>query len=50
MPLLLCDLDETILERREALERWAAGFARDHGLPSGAVRAILDEDHHGART
>ena len=23
-------------------------FARDRGLPSGAVRAILDEDHHGA--
>jgi len=50
VPLLLCDLDETILERREALERWATGFARDRGLPSGAVRAILDEDHHGART
>lgn len=50
MPLLITDLDETLLERREALRRWASGFASDRELPPGAVEQMLDEDHHGART
>ena len=50
MPLLLSDLDETILARRDALRRWAVGFVSSRGLPATAVDAILDEDRHGART
>lgn len=49
-PLLICDLDETILERRAALERWARGFVADRELGDDAVDVILAEDRHGRRT
>jgi len=48
--LLLSDLDETLLGRREALRRWATAFVERRGLDEGAVEVILDENHHGART
>lgn len=50
MPLLLTDLDETLLARRDALRRWAGDFADSRRLPEGAVEAILDEDRFGSRT
>lgn len=50
MPLLLTDLDETLLGRREALKRWATGFAAARGLPDGSVEGILGEDRSGRRT
>ncbi|MBS1839143.1 MAG: HAD family hydrolase [Actinobacteria bacterium] len=50
MALLITDLDETLLERRAALRRWATGFAADRELPDGSVEGILEEDRHGART
>ncbi len=49
-PLLIADLDETLLERRAALTRWARAFAADRGLPPDSVDAILAEDRHGRRT
>lgn len=48
--LLLCDLDETILERRAALRRWALAFAASRRLGDGAADEIVDEDHRGARS
>lgn len=50
MPLLLTDLDETLLERREALREWATHFAAQRALGDGAADAILAEDHRGERT
>lgn len=50
MPLLITDLDETLLERRAALRRWAGALAAERRLPPDAVDGILDEDRHGART
>jgi len=50
MPLLLSDLDETLLARHAALRRWATGFATSRNLGVGAIDVILFEDHSGART
>ena len=50
MPLLLCDLDETLLDRTDALRRWASGFVESRGLPATDVERIVSEDRHGRRT
>lgn len=48
MPLLLCDLDDTLVDREGAFRRWAEHFARQHGLQLPAVMAWLVElDAHG---
>ena len=33
VPLLLCDLDGTVLDREAAFEAWARGFATVHNCP-----------------
>ncbi len=48
--LLISDLDETLVERRAALTRWARGFVTARGLPPDAVDEILDEDRRGRRS
>ncbi len=48
--LLISDLDETLVERREALLRWAREFVAGRGLPANAADEILVEDHHGRRS
>lgn len=48
MPLLLCDLDDTLVDRQEAFRRWGEHFARQHRLHLPAVIAWLVElDAHG---
>ncbi len=48
MPLLLCDLDDTLVDREEAFRVWAARFAELHSLPGPETVAWLTElDSHG---
>lgn len=49
MPLLLCDLDETVLDRSGTFLRWATGFAAERGLGPEALDEILAEDGGGYR-
>jgi len=46
-PLALFDLDNTLVDRQGAFERWARGFVADHGLPAEAVPCLLDLDADG---
>jgi phosphoserine phosphatase len=36
VPLLLVDLDNTLVDRAGAFERWARGFASEHAAASAA--------------
>ena len=47
MPLLLCDLDDTLIDRAGAFRRWAADFAADHGIPDEGLAWMLDLDNDG---
>ena len=43
MPLLLCDLDNTLIDRDSAFRAWATTFATRHGLPADETVASLTE-------
>ena len=49
MALLLCDLDETLVDRSAAYRRWATELASDHGLDAFAVEWLVVEDQGGMR-
>jgi FMN phosphatase YigB (HAD superfamily) len=49
MALLLCDLDETLVDRSAAYRRWATELASDHGLDGSAVEWLVVEDQAGMR-
>jgi|SRR5665213_720710 len=46
MPVALFDLDNTLLDREAAFERWARSFCDAHGLPddAGAWLVVADDD------
>src|SRR5882724_9182374 len=46
MPLLLIDLDDTLVDRRGCFERWAQAFAEEHGLKD-AVPWLVEADERG---
>ena len=46
-PLVLFDLDNTLLDRETAYRRWATEFASARGLPPGAVDRLVDLDGDG---
>ena len=46
MPLLLIDLDDSLLDRRGSFRLWAEDFAAEHGLVD-AVEWIVEADGHG---
>ncbi|HVC67408.1 MAG TPA: HAD-IA family hydrolase [Acidimicrobiales bacterium] len=46
-PLALFDLDNTLVDRQNAFERWARGFVADHSLPAEAFPCLLDLDDDG---
>lgn len=49
-PLLLCDLDDTLVDRTKAYKRWAENFARGHSLPSeDTVAWLIGLDDRGYR-
>jgi putative hydrolase of the HAD superfamily len=47
VPLLLCDLDDTLIDRAGAFRRWAADFLRRHDLPDDELPWMLDLDDDG---
>ena len=49
MPLLLCDLDGTVLDREEAFRLWAAAFTDTFALPPDSVAWFIKEDRDGYR-
>lgn len=49
VPLLLCDLDGTLLDRAEALERWAGQFLADRRAPAQRLAWLIEQDRDGFR-
>ncbi|WP_344445642.1 HAD family hydrolase [Kitasatospora nipponensis] len=47
MPLLLLDLDNTLLPRDAAYQSWAQGFLNDHGLPPADLEWLTTIDGGG---
>jgi len=45
--LALFDLDNTLVDRQSAFERWAEGFVQHHGLPREALDVLSSLDEHG---
>jgi FMN phosphatase YigB (HAD superfamily) len=46
VPMILFDLDDTLVDRQQAFDGWASGFMSEHGLKPSAVswlRALDDE-------
>ncbi|MEY2243075.1 HAD family hydrolase [Streptomyces sp. BF23-18] len=46
--LALFDLDNTLIDRRAGLERWARGFVRSRSVPREAEVVIFDQLHERA--
>lgn len=49
MPVVLFDLDNTLLDREAAFSRWARAFCRTHGLPDDAHAWLVEVDDDGFR-
>lgn len=49
MPLLLCDLDNTLVDRQGAVERWARAYAIDRTGDADLAAAIVAADGEGLR-
>jgi FMN phosphatase YigB (HAD superfamily) len=47
MPLLLCDLDDTLLDRRSIFSEWAADYATVRGLGEMFVSWLIEQDGEG---
>lgn len=47
MGLLLCDLDDTLIDRAGAFRRWLEEFAVDHGIPREQHAWLLAQDGDG---
>lgn len=47
MPLLMIDLDDTLIDRTAALARWATALAAEHGRPAVDVEWIVAADNAG---
>ncbi len=45
--LLLCDLDDTVLDRASTFERWALSFVSAWGLGPRAVAQLIEIDERG---
>jgi FMN phosphatase YigB (HAD superfamily) len=50
MPLLMCDLDDTLVERPPLFRAWAEEFAKAHGQPAELVEWLVEQDHGGHRS
>ena len=49
MPLLLCDLDNTLVDRAGAFARWASDFAGAHGQDESFASWLVELDAEGHR-
>jgi len=47
LPVLLCDLDDTLVDRGAAFARWAAEFAAQHGQSDDFVEWLFEIDDAG---
>ena len=47
--LLLCDLDDTLLDRAGAFAAWARGFVEARDLPADALAWLIEHDDDGYR-
>jgi putative hydrolase of the HAD superfamily len=47
VPLLLLDLDNTLLDRARAFQTWAQGFLAEIGAPAGDIDWLLSVDADG---
>ncbi len=47
--LLLCDLDDTLLDRAGAFAAWASAFVEARGLPADALPWLIEHDDDGYR-
>ncbi|MFP5319904.1 MAG: HAD family hydrolase [Acidimicrobiia bacterium] len=47
--LLLCDLDDTVVDRAGAFRAWAEGFVDERGLPPDALGWLIEHDDDGYR-
>lgn len=45
--LLLCDLDDTLIDRAATFQRWAEDFCESRQLPAGAVMWMSEQDRRG---
>ena len=50
MPLLMCDLDDTLVERPPLFRAWAEQFADQVGQPRDIVDWLVEQDHGGHRS
>jgi putative hydrolase of the HAD superfamily len=49
VPLLMCDLDDTLVERAPLFRRWAEDFLREQGQPADLLDWLVEQDHGGHR-
>jgi putative hydrolase of the HAD superfamily len=49
MPLLMCDLDDTLVERPPLFRTWARTFLEEQGQPPELVDWVVEEDRGGHR-
>ncbi len=47
--LVICDLDDTLIDRDHAFASWLAAFARQHGFDNNVISRLTQEDRHGFR-
>ena len=47
MPLLLADLDDTLIDRRGSFRAWAESFCAREGIDAGAVGWLVELDAYG---
>ena len=50
MPLLMCDLDDTLVERPPLFRAWAEEFVRAQGGPVDLVEWLVEQDRGGHRS
>jgi FMN phosphatase YigB (HAD superfamily) len=49
MPLLMCDLDDTLVERPPLFRVWAEAFLAEHGAAPDLVDWVIERDRGGHR-
>jgi putative hydrolase of the HAD superfamily len=49
VPLLMCDLDDTLVKRDPLFRRWAEEFLTEHGQPAHLLDWLVEEDRGGHR-
>jgi putative hydrolase of the HAD superfamily len=49
MPLLMCDLDDTLVERPPLFRAWAERFLAEQGQPPELVEWLVEQDRGGHR-